>query len=267
MEAKLVVQCSRKGLYQLKPKVHYFDELGQNQSLELKSLEIKVEEVLLSDRVPTGTAELDSLLLGGIPEGYAIALTGPPSDKRSMLIKNFLEAGTKKEQATFHVTYEPAGLEKLLEKPSFYLFIVNPNPRTKVPDQPNIYKLRSKIDLNNLNIALAKAYRSLIPPREGPKRACLEIISDILLHYNADITRKWLAELITDLGQKDFTILAVIDPLMHPKDQLHAVLGLFEGEINLFESESELECKEFLRVRKLRNQDYIRNSICLTTQS
>jgi hypothetical protein len=144
--------------------------------------------------------------------------------------------------------------------------VVNPNPKTKVADQPNIYQLRSKTDLNNLNIALAQAYRSLRSPQEGPKRACFEIVSDILLHYNADITRKWLAELTTDLGQKGFTVLAVIDSLMHPKDQLHAVLGLFEGEINLFESEIGLKCKEFLRVKKLSNQDFIKNSICLSKQ-
>ena len=267
VEAKLVLQGLKKGVYQLKPKVHYFNELGQKKSLKLKSLEIKVKEIILSDRVPTGTAEFDSLLLGGIPEGYAIALTGPPSDKRSLLVKNFLEAGTQEEHITFHVTAEPVGLETLLKKTGFYLFLCNPKPRTKVPDRPNIYKLKSKTDINNLNIALAKAYRNLSPTREGPKIACFEIVSDILLHYNADITRKWLAELITDLGQKGFTILTVIDSLMHPTDQLHAILGLFDGEINIFESESELECKEFLRVKKLRNQDYIKNSICLTKQS
>jgi uncharacterized repeat protein (TIGR01451 family) len=266
VEVKLILQGLRKGVFQLKPKVHYFDELGQSRSLELSSLEIKIAEITLSNRVPTGTAELDSLLLGGIPEGYAVALTGPPSDKRSLLVKNFLEAGTQREQTTFHVTYEPAGLETLFKKPSFYLFVVNPNPKTKVADQPNIYKLRSKTDLNNLNIALAKAYRSLSSPLEGPKRACLEIVSDILLHYNADITRKWLAELINDLGQKGFTILAVIDSLMHPKDQLHAILGLLEGEISIIESESGLKCKEFVLVKKLRNQNYIKNSICLSKQ-
>lgn len=266
VEVKLILQGLRKGVFQLKPKVHYFDEFGQSQSLELTSLEIKIAEIALSNRVPTGTSELDSLLLGGIPEGYAVALTGPPSDKRSMLIKNFLEAGTQRDQTTFHVTYEPAGLETLSKKSSFYLFVANPNPKTKIADQPNIYQLRSKTDLNNLNIALAKAYRSLRKPQEGPKRACFEIVSDILLHYNADITRKWLAELITDLGQKGFTVLAVIDSLMHPKDQLHAVLGLFEGEISLFESEIGLKCKEFLRVKKLSNQDFIKNSICLSKQ-
>ena len=31
----------------------------------------------------------------------------------------------------------------------------------------------------------------------------------------------------------------------------------------LFESEDPVECKKFIRVKKLRNQDYIKNPICL----
>jgi len=264
VEAKLVLQPSRKGVYQLKPRVHYLDELGQNKSLQLESLEIKVAEVILEDRMATGTKELDSLLLGGIPEGYAVVLTGPPSDERSLLIKNFLEAGTKKAQITFYITSEAAGLESLLEKRGFYLFLCNPESRTKLPDLPNISRLRSKTDLTNLNIALAKAHRSLTQNFVGSKRVCVEIVSDVLLDYGAKTTRKWLSELITDLGSKGFTMLAVMNPSMHPPDQATAVLDLFDGEISVYQTDDPLECKKSLRVKKLRNQDYIKNPICLT---
>jgi KaiC/GvpD/RAD55 family RecA-like ATPase len=267
VEAKVVLQASRKGVYQLKPTIHYLDELGQQKSLELKSLEITVEEVIISDRVTTGITELDSLLLGGIPEGYAIALTGPPSDSRNLLVKNFLEAGAERGQVTFHVTAEPVGLKTLLDKNGFYLFVCNPKPKTEIADLPNVYKLRSKIDLNNLNIALTKAYNSLSKIEEEPRRACIEIVSDILLHYEADTTRKWLDEIANDLISKGFTILMVMNPSAHPSDQANAILDIFDGEINLYETEDVIECKRFIRIKKLRNQDYIKNSICLTKQT
>ena len=263
VEAKLVLQPTKKGVYQLKPTLHYLDELGQNKTLQLKSVEINVEEVILSNRVSTGTRELDSLMLGGIPEGYAVVLTGAPSDERSMLIKNFLEAGARKHQVTFHITTEADGLEGFLEKPGFYLFVCNPNPRSSVPDLPNVSKLRSKTDLTNLNIALAKVYRSLGQSFDGPKRVCLEIVSDVLLDYGAKTTRKWLAELITDLGSKGYTMLAEVNADMHPPDQATAVLELFDGEISLYQTEDPLECKKSIRIKKLRNQDYIKNPICL----
>jgi KaiC/GvpD/RAD55 family RecA-like ATPase len=264
--AKLILQPSRKGIYQLKPRVHYLDELGEDKSLQLKSLEIKVEEVSLKGRTPTGTKELDSLLLGGIPEGYIVALTAPPSDERDQLVRRFLKAGTREDQITFYVTTEAVALESLLEKNSFYLFLCNPEPRTQLPELPNVYKLRSKTDLTNLNIALAKAYRTLSHALEVPKRLCVEVVSDILLDYGPKTTRKWLSELITDLTKKGFTTIAVMDPTMHPQDQFHAILNLFDGEINLYETRDPYECKRSMRITKLRNQDYIKNPICLTQQ-
>ena len=262
VEAKLVLQPSRKGVYRLNPKVHYLDELGQNRSLQLKSIEIKVEEVTLANRMSTGTQELDSLLLGGIPEEYAIALTGPPSDERQMIIKNFLKAGTKKEQITFYISTEVGGLEVQLQNPNFYLFLCNPKPKTKVPDLPNIYKLRSKTDLTNLSISLTKANRNI--DQSSKKRVCVEIVSDVLIKLKAEATRRWIAELITDLGSKGFTMLAVMDPGMHPVDQSNAVVNLFDGEISIMQSADPLDCKKSIYIKKLRNQDYIKNPICLT---
>ena len=93
---------------------------------------------------------------------------------------------------------------------------------------------------------------------------CVEIVSDVLLEHGAKVARKWVSELITDLNSKDFTMIAVMDPEMHPSDQSKAVLNLFDGEINLNQTVDRMECKTFIRVKKLRNQDYIKNPICLT---
>ena len=80
----------------------------------------------------------------------------------------------------------------------------------------------------------------------------------------AESTRRWISELITDLGAKGFTILAAMNPAMHPSDQATAVIDLFDGEISLIKSDDPLECKKSIFVKRLRNQDYIKTSICLT---
>ena len=262
VEAKLVLQPSKKGIYQMKPTAHYLDEQGQNRSLRLKTLEIKVEEVVLADRVSTGTKELDSLLLGGIPKEYAVVLTGPPSDERELIVRNFLEAGTKQNQTSFYITTEAVGLDNLLEKSGFYLFLCNPKPKGEVPNLPNVYKVHGKTDLTNLNIALVKACRNM--ETASNKRACIGIVSDVLVDYGIKATRKWISELTTDLISKGFIILAVINPLMHTSEEFYSILDLFDGEINLYQTENPLECKKSLRIKKLRNQDYIKNPICLT---
>jgi len=262
LEVKLVLQSLKTAKLSLDPKVVYLDELGQTRLLKLKSAKIIVEEVILVDRVSTGTTHLDSLLLGGIPRGYAVALTGSPSDERELIIRNFLEAGTVEDQISFHITTEPVGLDNLLDKPRFHLFLCNPKPKVQIPDLPNVYKLLGKTDLTNLNIALLKAYRNV--EKSYGKRACLDIVSDVLLHYGAEATRRWISELITDLESKGFTVLAVMDPDMHPADHATAVLNLFDGEISLTQTEDPMECRKSLRVRKLRNQDYIKNPIYIT---
>ena len=66
------------------------------------------------------------------------------------------------------------------------------------------------------------------------------------------------------LVSKGFTVLAVMNPEMHPPDQGAAVLDLFDGEISLTQTEDPLECKKSIRIKKLRNQDYTKNPICLT---
>ena len=230
--------------------VHYLDELGQNKSIQLKSVEIKVEEVILADRVSTGTRELDSLLLGGIPEEYAIVLTGPPSDERDFIIRNFLKAGTEGGQTSFYVATEVGAAEYLLEKSGFSLFLCNPKPKVEVPDLPNVYKLHGKTDLTNLNIALLRAYRNV--DQSSNKRICVNIVSDVLVDFGVKATRKWIAELMTDLVSKGFTVLAVINPLMHTSEELYSILDLFDGEINLFQSQDPFECKKSLLIKKLK---------------
>ena len=123
-------------------------------------------------------------------------------------------------------------------------------------------KLQGKTDLNNLGIALTKAYRSLDQSVIN-KRICIEILSEVLEDYGSKTTRKWISDLITNYGTKGFTMLAVMNPAMHPSEQATAVLDLFDGEISILQSDDPLDCKKSILVKKLRNQDYIKNPICL----
>jgi hypothetical protein len=98
---------------------------------------------------------------------------------------------------------------------------------------------------------------------KGPRRVCIEIIPDVLLQHGALQTRRWLNALIPELKSKGFTNLAVIDPLMHPRQEVRAILGLFDGEINIYEKGSQ----RLLKVKKMSNQKYLGNEIALTENS
>jgi serine/threonine protein kinase/tetratricopeptide (TPR) repeat protein len=213
----------------------------------------------VSGRIPTGYEEVDSLLSGGIPENYAVILTSPSCDKKDLLIKKFLETGARKGEVTFYVTIDPSEVKALAEEfqLTFYLVICNPQADRIIESLPNVVKLKGVENLTDINIALTSAFRKLDASLSGPRRVCIEIVSDVLLQHHAVQTRRWLTGLIPELKSKGFTTLAVMNPHMHSPEEVHAILGLFDGEINIYEKETEKGLEKFLRTKKMHNQEYL----------
>jgi len=226
---------------------------------------IEIPEVVLPGRISTGYKDLDNMLFGGIPDNYAVILTSPSCDEKDLLVRRFLETGAKKGQITFYVTTETGGVRILLEEfeSNFYLFICNPQADKIIESLPNVTKVKGVENLTDISIALGSAFRRLDASLTGPKRACVEVISDVLLQHHAVQTRRWLTALIPQLKSKGFTTLAVMNPHMHSPQEVHAILGLFEGEINIYEKESEKGLEKFLKIRKMYNQRYLESKMPL----
>jgi len=264
-EIRLALRSFDKGTFTIKPKIIYLDATANQMFCKPEPVTINILETVLPGRVSTGYKDLDSLLLGGIPENYAVILTSPSCDEKDMLIKRFLEAGLKKGQITFNVTTEASGVKTLTEEnqSSFYHFICNPQADKIIKRLPNVFKLKGVENLTDISIALTKAFRRLDTSISGPRRACIEIVSDVLLQHRAVKTRRWLTDLITELKSKGFTTLAVMNPKMHSPQEVHAILGLFDGEINIYEKESEKGLEKFLKVKKMSNQRYLESELPL----
>ncbi|MCK4435307.1 tetratricopeptide repeat protein, partial [Candidatus Bathyarchaeota archaeon] len=215
---------AKKDIEKVKSKVIY---LETGRGLVEPELVAEVPEVILPGHVATGYADLDDLLFGGIPRNYAVIVTSPSCDERDLLIKRFLETGAKKSEATFYVTIDPGEVKILTEEfPNFYLFICNPQADKIIKDLDNVFKLKGVENLTDINIALTSALRRLSKSLKGPRRACIEIISDILLQHHTVQTRRWLSALIPELKSKGFTTLAVIDPRIHSPQEFHAIVNL-----------------------------------------
>jgi len=217
--------------------------------------------------IATGYAGLDGLLCGGIPENYAVALTSPSYDVRGLLVRSFLETGAKRGEETFHVTIDPGMCDcKILaeEFPSnFCLFVCNPQADAIIKSLPNVVKINGVDNLTNINMALTSAIRKIDATHQRPRRICIEIISDVLLQHHVVQTRRWLAALIPELRSAGFTTLAVIDPQMHTSEELHAILGLFDGEVNIHEKETEKGLEKFLKIKKMSNRDHLENELLI----
>jgi len=225
---------------------------------EPESIETEVSKVVLPGRIATGYENLDNLLLGGIPENYAVILTSSSCDERDLLIEKFLETGAKSGEVTFYVTTDPGEVKTLTEEfqSHFYLFICNPQADAITKSFFNVFKLRGVENLTDINIALSSAFRTLDIAVKGPRRACIEIISDVLLQHHAIHTRRWLNALIPELRSKGFTTLAVMDPHIHPQQDVLAILGLFDGEINIHTKEAMNGQERYLKIKKMSGQEY-----------
>ena len=222
-------------------------------------------EFISPKRISTGYKDLDNFLFGGLPEKYAVIITSPSNDEREILIKNFLRAGVNAGEVTFYLTLHSENGRSLAEEHpgNFYLFLSNPRANDSNTSLPNVFNLNEVSNLSNIDIALTKSLRRLESTSSGAKRICMDIISDVLLQHGSVITRKWVNRLVSELKSKGFTILALINPLMHPPQQVQAILGLFDGEIEICEKETEDGVENILRIKKMYNQQYLKGELVI----
>ena len=267
-EINITVRAFKSGVFEVRPKIICVDETGQEIVFTTEPAKYTISDAILPDRLPTGYKELDKLLLGGLPKEYAVVLASPSNDEREILVKRFLETGVKNGEVTFFITTEVSSVKTLVEEyqTNFYLFVCNPRADLMIKSFHNVYKLKGVDNLTDLDISLIKAFRSLGSLKTGARRACIEIISDVLLQHRALTTRKWLSGLLTDLRSNGFTTLAVINPQMHPQEEVHAILGLFDGEIRISEKESQMGFEKVLRIKRLYNRQYVENELIVTRQ-
>jgi KaiC/GvpD/RAD55 family RecA-like ATPase len=268
-EFRLVLRSFAKGTLSAKPRIVYFDEIGHEMLFEPEPLEINVSEVILPNRIDTGYEDLDTMLLGGIPQGYAVILTSPSFDERDLLVRRFLETGARKGDVTFYVTIDAGSIKALAEecKTNFYLFLCNPQVDEVVKSLPNAFRLEGVENLTDISIALTSAFRRIGAAPTASRRACIEIISDVLLQHHAVSVRRWLTRLIPEFRSRGFTTLAVMNPQMHPSQEAQAILDVFDGEINIFERETKKGSEKFLKIRKMHDQRYLEGELRLKRKS
>ena len=263
-EIKLILRPKTQGDFTLQPVIFYLGEDGKYRAHSTDSIRLKIRESVpepsdgRSNLVDTGFEQLDRLLYGGIVANSAVILISALADERTSLISSFLKTGEERKQTIFYITRKASNLTALAEKhqTSFYLFICNPQAGAVVVDMPNVFKLKNIENLTELNIALNTALNQLPMPPDNHRRACIEIVSDVLLQHEALHTRRWLYSLIPQLKSKGFTVLAPIDPEMHLSKDVHAVLDIFDGEIGIYEKETSKGSRKFMRILRMQDQEY-----------
>jgi KaiC/GvpD/RAD55 family RecA-like ATPase len=251
---RLQVRALEKGIYVIAPRIVYTDGVGVPKAISLNQTTINVNEVVLADRVSSGVRDLDTLLLGGIPQNYAVVLMSISYDETKLLINRFVERGAKEGEATILITVEGTRWEKLAaDYPNFGLFVCNPQLEVPPEASTNMVRIRGVENLTEISIPITSTLRKFRDSDATPRRICIELLSDILLQHGAVQTRKWLIGLISELKSKGFTILALLNPQMHSQEEVQAVTDVFDGEIRIYEKTDE----KLMQIRRMYDQEYI----------
>ena len=209
----------------------------------------------------TGYNELDSLLGGGLPEGYSILILSEPCDEMDLIMRKLIQSTISQGYSVFFVSRDVIKTQHLIGRypNNFYAF----NPMAdKMSISTNLFKISGVENLSDLNISLGKAMEPLL--KETSKRLLiLDLISDALLEHKGLTTRKWLNDFIAKRKVDGFTILGIFNPNIVWKADAQAVIDLFDGVIEVFEKGLRERARRFLIIKRMYGRKYAEKEIML----
>jgi KaiC/GvpD/RAD55 family RecA-like ATPase len=264
----------RRTLARIRPdKVEWLNRIFKENVIDdLKRAEAfryaieRIEYSAANPTVSTGIEELDDILYGGVPQGYAVLLTSPPLDETNLLTESFLAEGIDRGEVIllFSTRLRGIALDLAREKPeNFYLVLCSPRSDLIMEDAPNIFKFRGVENLTQLNITLETFLRNISKMGRSLNRVVMNIVSDVILVNEINVARLWLSDLLTMLKYVNATTLTTLDPGMHSGSETRTFIDLFDGHIDIEEKDVDGERRKILTVRRLYGKKFIERELLL----
>ncbi len=233
---------------------------------ELKSPEASAKKPLPTPKpeqnILTGYRELDLLLSGRLPEGYAVVFVSPSYDERDLLLRRFIESVLNSGRTTFFMSGDMATTKELIGTYQKNFFAFSPQADKIASENENLQKIPGVENLSDLNISMAKATANLHLPKTVSKILIVDVLSDVLLHHKALTTRRWLADFVAKRKAEGFTIVCTINPLI-AKEDTQTITDLFDGIIEIYEKELEERTRRFITVKKMHGRKYSETELML----
>jgi len=189
-------------------------------------------------KVLTGHSRLDAVLQGGLLAGSGIVLNATASDEVPNFLKSFLRGD---QSSSLLICKNLSSSQTVAEDTETITSLICSNKPVSVAR--NIRSGRGIENLTELNLTISETLDSV-----RPKRVALDILSDVLLRHRALQTRRWLNDLLERLRSRGITTIAVLNPYMHPKEDVQAIMDLFDGNLEIVEKEVDLTPTKFMRI-------------------
>jgi len=216
--------------------------------------------------ISTGYRELDSMLEGGIPDGYAVVILSSSFDEKDLLLRRTIASSLKSGRPTFYLSNDIAKTRDLINKFSQNFYALNPFADKITTDRVNLFKIPDVGDLSNLSISSNEIIESKAT-NEVSKMLVIDLLSDLLMRNKARTTRRWLTDFTAKRKANGFTILATLDPLTAPQEEIQMIIGVFDGIIEIYEKPLQERSRRFLVIKKMYGRSYSENELMLDKQS
>jgi len=215
-----------------------------------------------SQNISTGYSDLDTVLAGGLPVGFAILIVSPPCDERDLLFRKIIESGLSMGGSIFFFSRELGKTQDFANRYQKNFYVFSPQADKIVAPSGKIFRIQSVQNLYDLNISFAKALHAL-PSMSSAKLIIIDLLSDILLEHKALTTRKWLDEFIAKRKAEGFTVLGALNPMITSNQEIQTIMDLFDGIIEIYERELREKTRRFLAVKKMYGRKYIEAEVML----
>jgi len=151
-------------------------------------------------RLSTGFKEVDSLMGGGIPEGYAVMLCGAPGAGKTMYALRFLAVGVEKKEKVAYISYnEP--VPRLIRRAANF-------KQTSVLKDGHFIETRLESPGYD-PFEVIKIVSDMYPP---PSRVVIDSLNKLFTFNKSDMSRRILLHQLLDLfRERNITALMVYE--------------------------------------------------------
>ena len=222
-----------------------------------------VSQPVLSDRLSTGYADLDSLLVGGLPRGYAILLLSPPCDERDLLLRKIIGSALSAAMPTFYLSNDLSKTQDLVRTYSKDFIALSPQMDKILSPPANLYTIPSIDNLNDINIAFTKIMTERANEGTNNRFIIFDLLTDILLLHKGVTARKWFSDFVARRKVEGFTVLAFLNPLVASTEETQTLIDLFDGVIEIYEKELRERSRRFLVIKRMYGQRYSESELML----
>ncbi len=242
------------------------ESINQQPTNESESKDDSRTEAKQTDRLQTGVAGLDSMLLGGIPQNKQVLIAGSPGVGKTLLSFQMLYNCAKAGIPALYITLEEDSADLLKNaKEAFEDFpdidSLLGNGMLKIIGQGSLPVFLSKGQNANSVLEQMETQMDSIIKNAKPKLVCVDSLSLIKVSFPGEFEyRNALTHLVMDFRRSGITGLFITEMKSSERTALvfEQEFFIFDGILTLYESTKETGRELYMEIVKMRGTKHSR---------